>query len=273
MKRLLLIAVFGLLLAGATQAQLGRGDSWIVEKSEAEPNKIGWVYSAETYLQNLKDICGIEEYHNVINLIEGGKLTYYVQSLRDKHAYGKKYIDAITHVKYMDSIKTCFVVNGKYYVLTYKPTPGTPTVKDIYLFRRDDDSMRIASGLIRQDYYHYNEGSKQLMISMTDIGSVYKIVDSMVVIVTKTIIRDKDFNKTVFNTVILLIPDGNEGYNSAYFEPKKKILFDENQTHADFADTDNGFKLTYKSGTIIFKIVGNDIIFDESSTIKLERVI
>ena len=271
MKRLILIAVLCLSLAGMTQAQLGKGDSWIVRKSEAEPDK-SFVSSAETYLQNLIDVCGIDEFHHVIDLIEKGTLSTYVQSLIDKgNAYSVEYIRAINYVNYMASVKTGFVANGKYYVLTYKPTPGTPTVKDIYLYRRDDDSMRIASEPIRQDYYHYNEASKQLMISINEVGSVYKIADSIVVIVTKTILRDKDFNRTIFNTLMVFLPDGNCGYNVAYFEPVVKNEFDINQVQSE--RTDDGFKLKYQSGTIEFKIVGDNLILDNNSTIKFERKI
>ena len=273
MKRLILIAVLCVSLTGMTQAQHGKWGTWFDRKSEAEPDK-SFVSSAETYLQNLIDVCGIDEFHHVIDLIEKGTLSAYVQSLIDKgNAYSIEYIQAINYVNYMASVKTGFAANGKYYVLTYKPTSGIPNVKDIYLYRRDDDSMRIASGVIRQDYCHYQESSKQLMISIDDRekGSVYKIADSIVVIVTKTIIRDRDFNRTIFNTLMVFVPDGNYGYNTTYFEPVLKSEFDINQVQSE--RTDDGFKLKYQSGTIEFKFVGNNLILDDNSTIKLDRKI
>jgi len=180
-----------------------------------------------------------------------------------------------------NALKTDFVSNGKSYVLAYEPTShstgynlGSLITKNICLYRIDDDSMRVASDIVCNDFYLTNRFTKKHHIDDTPkTGTIFKIVDSIVVIVGKASEWYSDNNTTtVYNTLTLFIPIDNNEYFPAYFVPDPKIEFADNLISCK--STTEGMILTYQSGTIVFKTVSNGIMFDaDNSTIKLNRIV
>jgi len=275
MKKMMMILT-GLMLSMIALAQPG---VWIERLSESEIDNAylkyhnGSITTTESYVQNFIKKFGIDSYHFVINTIERGRMVTVMDSIKAK-GQQDDFCDAIADIRFVDVIKTCFISKGRLYVMTYEPVPvnnlGSITEKNIYLYRRDDDSMRIASTLIRKDYYLNDKFVKQLIINSNKSESIYKIADSIIVYVTKTSEWNINDMFTYYNTVILLVPDGNYGYSTAYFEPVNKTVFAVNQISS--TSTNEGLTITYPSGTIIFKIEDNNVYVDSNSTIKLNRV-
>ena len=228
--------------------------------------------TSETYIRDFIKRNGIEQYHNVMIAIENGTIAKEIQILRDKGL--NSLADDVNRLKYMSEVKTSFVANGKYYVLTYKPLSDNVmhelTVKEIFLYRRDDDSMRIAGGYLRKDLWVHNTFSRILLVhSIGDIESkpsIYKITNNVIVIVTETLEWRTDnnggYNIIKYNDVIVF--NLNSKY-SLYLEPEVKTLFNINKVSSDI--TDKGLTLKYASGTIMFDIDGN--YSRTNSTIKL----
>jgi len=267
MKKLTMILT-GLMLSVIALAQ---PNIYISRNSEVED----YYNNVEKYVKEFIDKYGAETYNNVIGVIGKGTIINEMQILRDKGF--NELANEAQGLRYVDSIKTCFVENGKLYVLTYEPVKNNNAsniTKNIYLYRRDDDSMRIASDLVCRDVSIDEKYQRETVLNSNKSESIYKIVDTTNTLLKKTpaivyVVQTKEWypgdNYVYGNMVILLIPDGELGYHSACFESDKRFAVNQIES----TSTNDGLTLKYQSGTIVFKIIGNDI--NVGGTIKLKR--
>ena len=271
MKKMTMILT-GLMLSMIALAQ---PNFFISRHSEAE------VYdnTVETYVREFIDKYDAKTYNNVISVIGKGTIINEMQILRDKGL--NELADDVQGLRYIDSVKTCFVENGKFYVLTYKPVKNNNAsniTKGIYLYRRDDDSMRIASDLICEDTRKDKKYQRETELnSDRDIYSTYTISDTALLKETPArvfVVQTKEWhpgdNYVYGNIVILLIPDGKLGYRSACFESDERFAVNQIES----TSTNDGLTLKYQSGTIVFKSkkdnIGRDYI-SVAGTIKLTQ--
>jgi hypothetical protein len=266
MKKTMIILI-GLMLSAISFAQPG---PWIVRLSESEIDKeyIKWnehyTTTTETYIKLFIDKYHVDAYNTVIDSLETGGIDKYIQTLRDKGFI--EMAEDVHDLKYADSLKTTFVSKGKLYVMTYEPVRinnlGSIVTKNICIYRRDNDGMKLASNVICKDHYVKDAYTKEHIINSDCSESLYKIADSIIVIVCK--VNEWNFHHDInnyvvsnYNAVTLLVPDGNDGYFATYFEPDNKVPFDVNKVES--TSTNDGLILKYESGTIEFKIFGDDI--------------
>lgn len=208
-----------------TEASYPRGNTPAYD--EGNPNTI------EDCIREYLLINNMDELHVVINNIEKKTLKAYIDTRKDTAE-----IYSIKYIEYMIKATFSFVSNGKIYVLTYEPIKSDKhgstdnstqfTHKNLYLYRRDDDGWKKASDLIREDVYidkkllRVFNSHTSFAYAIGDGWSVNKTSNGSVSITFSTMTWTPQTPHHSYNSILILVPNGNETYHVTYFEPENK---------------------------------------------------
>ena len=264
----------------------------------------------EDCVQRFIDAYGVGELHFFLDAMESGKIEDYKDMIDDKEM-----VSDVEYLRHMININMVFVQNSKIYALTYEPidldivkTPnGEGGKKDnlqslfkrgihekaLYLFRRDDDGWQKASNLIRTDYLYRDSTMREFLsnnhnFSDNSFGGVNRISNGNIFMSFGSRVWSPENDYVTYVSIIGFIPNGDETYKFAYFEPEDinknpitgypRLYGTRNISYSETNDG-NGLTIEYwngseshpsKAGTLCFNTVDGKINYN--GTIKLNEI-